>query len=158
MGSQQAKPAHAPTPTIPGVVVGSMKGVSDRPAPPPKPNPAEAEVKTSVIVKKEDGQTPNLLPRLLRKVDPEYPELAIRARVEGEVVLKISVNEKGDVSNAEVISGHQLLRQAAVDAVKQWRYEPTVLNGTSIPVSATIRINFVLPENAVTPPEGESIP
>jgi hypothetical protein len=59
--------------------------------------------------------------KLIHRVDPEYPELAGRARVEGEVTLKISVNEEGDVSNVEVISGHQLLRQAAVDAVKQWR-------------------------------------
>jgi TonB family protein len=154
IGSQQAKPAPPPTPTIPGVVVGSMKGVSDRPAPPRKPNPAKAEVKTSIIVKKEEGQPLPPILKIIRKVDPEYPELARRARVEGEVVLKISVNEEGYVSNVEIISGHQLLRQAAVDAVKQWKYEPALSNGKPSAAKTTVMVHFVLPEDQTITAQG----
>jgi TonB family protein len=152
IGSLKAEPA--PPPTIPGVVVGSMKGVSDRPAPPPKPNPAKAEVKTSIIVKKEEGQPLPPILKIIRKVDPEYPELARRARVEGEVVLNISVNEEGYVSNVEVIRGHQLLRQAAVDAVKQWKYEPALSNGKPSAAKTTVMVHFVLPEDPTIPPQG----
>gem|GEM_PF-333040 len=155
IGSQQPKPA--PPPTIPGVVVGGMKGVSDSPAPPPKPNPAKAEVKTSIIVNKEEGQPLPPLLKIIRKVDPEYPESAKRARIQGTVVLDIAVNEEGNVTNIKVspeYSGHPLLRQAAVDAVKQWKYEPVLSNGEPSAATTTVMVHFVLPEDPAIPPQG----
>jgi len=94
--------------------------------------------------------------KLIHKVDPEYPELAKRARVKGKVTLAVTVNEEGYVSNVEVLGSHPMLRDASVKAVKQWKYEPTVLNGKAIPVIATVIVNFVLPEDTETDtPVGE---
>ena len=82
--------------------------------------------------------------KLIRRVEPEYPELAKRARVQAVVLLQVMVDEQGNVSDVTVIRGHPLLNQAAVDAVKQWKYSPTLLNGEPVPVVATVTVNFVL--------------
>ncbi|MEE8583309.1 MAG: M56 family metallopeptidase [Acidobacteriota bacterium] len=83
--------------------------------------------------------------KLMKRVDPEFPELAKRAGVQGVVFLKITVNEQGEVWSTEVVRGHPLLNQAAVDAVSQWVYSPVLLNGEPIPVQATITVHFRLP-------------
>lgn len=82
--------------------------------------------------------------KLIRKVEPEYPELAKRARVQGVVILQVLVDEQGNVADVKIIRGHPLLNQAAVEAVKQWKYSPTLLNGEPVPVVATVTVNFVL--------------
>lgn len=82
--------------------------------------------------------------KILRRVDPIYPELAKRARVEQIVMLEVSVDEEGNVANVRVIRGHPLLDQAAIDAVKQWKYSPTLLNGEPVPVIATVTVIFKL--------------
>jgi TonB family protein len=84
--------------------------------------------------------------KLLKKVEPIYPELAKRARVQGKVVLMVTVDEQGYVSDARVMEGHPLLNDAAVSAVKKWRYSPTLLNGAPVPVIATVTIVFNLAE------------
>jgi TonB family protein len=97
--------------------------------------------------------------RLIRRVAPIYPELAKRARVSGRVVLQIAVNETGDVTDTNVMSGHPLLNDAAVTAVKQWKYSPTLLNGRPVPVIATVTVVFMLDGSAMqrqqTVPPGE---
>lgn len=80
--------------------------------------------------------------KLIRRVEPIYPELARRARVEFTVMLEVTVNEQGDVWNVKVLHGHPLLDQAAIDAVKQWQYSPTYLNGQAVPVVATVTVSF----------------
>lgn len=82
--------------------------------------------------------------RLVHRVEPEYPELARRTGVQGMVLLQVTVNERGLVSRVDVLRGHRLLNQAAVDAVRQWRYSPTLLNDEPVPVVATVTVNFVL--------------
>jgi protein TonB len=82
--------------------------------------------------------------KLIRRVEPEYPELAKRARVQGIVLLQVVVDEQGNVTEVNIIRGHPLLNQAAVDAVSQWKYSPTLLNGEPVPVIATVTVNFVL--------------
>ncbi|RPJ55315.1 MAG: energy transducer TonB [Acidobacteria bacterium] len=82
--------------------------------------------------------------RLIYRVEPVYPPLAMKARVEGVVMLQVTVNEMGVVESVEVASGHPLLVKAAVDAVSQWRYKPTILNGEPVPVKATVTVNFNL--------------
>ena len=86
--------------------------------------------------------------KLIHRVDPEYPEVARRARVETTVILEVLVNEQGEVANIRVIRGHPLLNQAATDAVKQWRYSPTLLNGEAVPVIATQTVVFKLGRSA----------
>ena len=79
---------------------------------------------------------------LLRRVDPVYPPLAKQARIQGVVVLEAEISKEGTIDNLKVITGHPLLIQAAIDAVKQWRYKPTLLNGEPVPVVTTITVNF----------------
>ena len=80
--------------------------------------------------------------KLIRKVEPVYPEEALRARVQGKVVLAIVVNEEGFVTEAKVVKGHPILNDAAIAAVRQWKYSPTLLNGEPVPVMATVTIIF----------------
>ena len=62
----------------------------------------------------------------------------------GTVVLQVTVDEMGDVSDVKIISGHQLLTEAAVNAVRQWKYSPTLLNNEPVSVIATVTVQFVL--------------
>jgi TonB family protein len=82
--------------------------------------------------------------KLLYQVQPEYPEEAKRLRIEGEVVLLTTVDEGGAVIDAHPMSGHQLLTDAAVQAVRQWKYSSTLLNGEPVKVEATVTISFKL--------------
>jgi protein TonB len=81
-------------------------------------------------------------PRLLKLVPPVYPRLARNARVTGTVVLEAIVTEEGKVAEIKVISGHPLLVQAAIDCVKEWEYEPTLLNGIPTPIILTAKVHF----------------
>jgi TonB family protein len=82
--------------------------------------------------------------KLIRRIEPVYPEIAKRARIQGTVVLTVHVNEEGIVYDAKVVTGHPLLQEAAVDAVRQWQYSPTLLNGEPVPVIATVSLMFRL--------------
>jgi periplasmic protein TonB len=82
--------------------------------------------------------------KLVRKVSPVYPELARRAHVSGAVILEAVVNEEGDIDTIKVLSGHPLLVNAAVDAVKEWKYSPTILNGEPVSIIATVTVEFHL--------------
>jgi protein TonB len=75
-------------------------------------------------------------------VPPIYPPLASKARVSGTVVLEATLTAQGVVDQIRVVSGHPLLTEAAIDAVKQWQYEPTLLNGVPVPVILTARVHF----------------
>jgi TonB family protein len=82
--------------------------------------------------------------KLVRQPRPVYPALAKEARISGVVHLNALLAKDGTVSNLSVISGHPLLVQAAMDAVRQWVYEPTVLNGNPVEVVTQIDVNFTL--------------
>lgn len=82
--------------------------------------------------------------RLLRRREPVYPPLARQARIQGVVRLQAVIGPDGRVEKVEAVSGPPLLRQAAVDAVKEWVYEPSRLNGRPVPVTTMIEINFTL--------------
>lgn len=83
-------------------------------------------------------------PRLLRKVSPAYPPTAIAARVAGAVVVTAATDVYGRVSEARVVSGHPLLNAAAVEAVREWLYEPYLVNGVPKAVRFTVNVTFVL--------------
>ncbi len=85
-----------------------------------------------------------LASRLIHPVEAVYPQEARRKLVSGSVVLQATVNEKGQVWEVRVISGHALLRDAAVDAVRQWRYEPLRLGGEPVPMMGTVVVPFSL--------------
>jgi periplasmic protein TonB len=82
--------------------------------------------------------------KLLLKVVPVYPAIAIQAHASGLVSLEAEIDEEGNVAEVKIISGHPLLVNAAVQAVKQWKYSPTLLNGEPQTVLATVTVVFRL--------------
>jgi len=83
---------------------------------------------------------------LLRKVTPEYPQDARDQHIQGVVILHVNIDKEGNVYNVELISGHELLAPAAIEAVRQWKYRPYLLNGTPVEVDTQVQVNFVLAE------------
>ena len=81
---------------------------------------------------------------LIYRVQPRYPVLAIQARVQGHVVLRAMISREGAIENLQVLSGPGMLAPAALDAVRQWRYRPYVLNGEPVEVETQVTVNFVL--------------
>ncbi len=81
---------------------------------------------------------------LIEKVIPRYPQLAIQARVQGVVQLTALISREGRVTQMRVISGHPLLVPAAIEAVKQWRYRPTLLSGVPMEVVTQVDVHFTL--------------
>ena len=82
--------------------------------------------------------------KLIYQVQPEYPQEAKRLGIEGEVMLYITVDKGGAVIDARPISGHELLTDAAIQAVRQWKYSPTSLSGDLAKVESTVTIVFKL--------------
>jgi TonB family protein len=82
--------------------------------------------------------------QITTKVAPVYPPLARQARIQGTVVLKIQVSKTGDVENIQLISGHPMLAPAAIEAVKQWKYKPYLVNGDPVAVETRVTVNFSL--------------
>ncbi len=120
-------PAFAPGALQPGVV-------SIAPPPPPPPTGKREPIRVSELQNS----------KLIRRVEPVYPPLAIKVHLEGVVLLQATIDELGVVTDVKVLRGKALLTQAAVDAVRQWRYSPTILNGEPMPVVTTITVNFKL--------------
>jgi protein TonB len=81
---------------------------------------------------------------LVTKVQPQYPEDAQQVRIQGSVVLKAVIDKNGDVEELTLVSGHPLLAPAALEAVKQWKYKPYLLNGQPVKVETQIMVNFQL--------------
>lgn len=108
----------------------------------PAPPPTQAQERTQPqrIQKGGDIQAAQLMTR----AQPVYPVLARQSGIQGVVVLHAIIDRDGRVSELRVISGHPLLVKAAIDAVNQWRYQPTLLNGQPVEVETTITVSFVL--------------
>jgi protein TonB len=83
-------------------------------------------------------------PRLVRRIEPGYPDLAREARIEGVVILEATTDIYGRVASVRVLRGHALLDAAAIEAVRQWVYEPLLVNGRPRPVTFTVTVHFVL--------------
>jgi protein TonB len=81
---------------------------------------------------------------LAHRVSPDYPVLARQMRIEGPVLIKAIIRRQGTIEMAQIISGHPLLVQAALQAVRQWKYRPYILNGDPVEVETEITVNFVL--------------
>jgi periplasmic protein TonB len=83
-------------------------------------------------------------PRKIRNVEPVYPQLALLSRVQGIVIIEATIGADGRVMNARVLRAEPLLKQAALDAVNQWEFTPTLLNGVAVPVIMTVTVMFTL--------------
>ncbi len=81
---------------------------------------------------------------LIKKVTPNYPPLARQARIQGQVILQAEISKEGTIQNLQLISGHAMLAPAAIEAVKQWRYKPYLLNGEPVAVETQVVVNFSL--------------
>lgn len=87
----------------------------------------------------------NVTAKMLKhKVQPEYPEEAMEKRIAGTVRLHAIIARDGSIAQLELISGHPLLAKSALDAVRQWQYRPTLLNGDPVEVDTTIDVIFSL--------------
>lgn len=110
-------------------------------SPPSLPPPVHQSSRTTrPIPVGGDVQNANLISR----VKPGYPHSAIIARIQGLVVLEAIISRQGVVEDLRVVSGNPMLVPAALDAVKQWRYRPTLLNGEPVEVETTITVSFTL--------------
>ena len=126
---------------VPGGVLGGIIGGVPSSAPPPPPPPVRLD--------KPDGQMIQIggsvmAGRILKQPRAVYPALAKKARIQGVVRLDVIIGKDGAVESIDVIDGHPLLRAAAIDAVKQWVYQPTTLNGAPVKVHTQVEVNFTL--------------
>jgi len=81
---------------------------------------------------------------LLVKTMPQYPAIAKAARIQGTVVLQATISKNGTIENLHVVSGPPMLQQAAMDAVRSWRYKPYLLNGDPVEVETQVNVVFNL--------------
>jgi protein TonB len=120
-----------------GVAGGSMGGVIGGVigGMPPPPKPVQSRIKVGGNV---------TAAKIINRTAPNYPPLARQTRISGTVRLHAIIAKDGTVQQLEVLSGHPLLVQAALDAVRQWRYQPTLLNGEPVEVDTTVDVIFSL--------------
>jgi len=102
---------------------------------------AVPRVATPQRVRVSQGVTQGLL---IRKIQPTYPPLARQARIQGSVLLQAEISKDGTIQNLRLMNGHPMLAPAAIEAVKQWRYKPYILNGEPVEVETQITVNFTL--------------
>ena len=127
---------------VPDGVVSSALEAAKTVAPPPVPHETPAAKPRETPRLKTGGNVQDAL--IVHRVMPVYPPLARQARVEGKVVFKAVINARGLIQSLQLVSGHPLLVEAARDAVRQWRYRPTLLNGDPCEVDTVIEVNFTL--------------
>jgi periplasmic protein TonB len=121
---------------IPGGQMGGVIGgiISSTPVAVPK-------VATPQRVRVSSGVSQGLR---IKFQQPNYPPLARQARIQGTVVLHAVIGKDGAIENLTLVSGHPMLAPAAIEAVKQWRYKPYLLNGEPVEVDTEIQVNFTL--------------
>jgi protein TonB len=119
-----------------GIAGGIVDGLAAAPPPPPPPPAPPAPAATVRI----GGAI--LAPALIKRVEPVYPDVALMAKVSGMVILEAFVNADGSVASVKVLRSVKFLDQAAVDAVRLWKYTPLVLNGIPTPFVLTVTLNF----------------
>ena len=117
-------------------IIGGLPGGGgvSIPGPPPAPAPT-GPIRPGGKVK---------YPEKVRDVRPVYPQMAILSRVEGRVIIEATIGVDGRVKDARIVRSKQLLDRAALDAVEQWVFSPTLLNGVPVPVLISIIVDFKL--------------
>ena len=125
-----------------GVIDGIARAVPSVAPPPPPPPPADPlppKTPQSIQVSSTIQAA-----KLLRKVAPEYPRMALQTRTHGVVHLRAVIAEDGSIEQLETLGGHPFLVRAAIDAVRQWRYRPTLLNDKPVRVVTQVDVHFKL--------------
>jgi protein TonB len=116
-----------------GGVIGSVLSATNSVVVPKMATPQRVRVSSGVV----SGL-------LVRRVQPAYPPLARQARIQGTVVLQAQISKEGSIENLQLLSGHPMLAPAAIEAVKQWKYRPYLLNGEPVEVETQVMVNFTL--------------
>jgi protein TonB len=124
------------TGVVPG---GGLERFAALPPPPPPPRPADRPATEPVRLR---GGVQG--PTKIKDVPPTYPRIAQAARVQGVVIIEATIGPTGTVQDARILRSIPLLDAAALEAVRQWEYTPTLLNGVPVPVLMTITVNFTL--------------
>jgi len=124
---------------VPGGVIGGVPGVTFIAPPPPPPPPPPPATLSPLRLGGDVAQG-----NLIYSPAPAYPDAARTARVSGMVILSATISPEGNVESLSVVAGNALLNQAAIDAVKQWRYKPTIVNNQPTRVQTMITVNFSL--------------
>jgi TonB family protein len=126
------------------------------PSPPPPPPPPPSKGVPSQIASMDLKVASTVLQgSATRKVQPAYPEIAKAASAKGAVLVQITINESGEVINAQIIRGHSMFNDAALQAAKQWRFKPTELSGKPVKTQGVLTFNFDPGKNATS---GETVP
>jgi TonB family protein len=120
----------------------SLAGLSHAPVLPPLTADLRPATPAPMSLPVSHGVTAG---RLIRRVNPTYPSTALKQRISGPVVLEARIGKDGHVYDLKVVSGHPFLATAAVDAVRQWQYDPYKLNGQAVDLQTQITVNFNLP-------------
>lgn len=137
-GISDEKPAPEPAePYVPSIVEGPIKGSGELLAPP------RLEEKVPPVPVRPGFQGVRN-PVKTHHIDPVYPPIAQSARIQGIVIIEATLGIDGRVTNARILRSVPLLDQAALDAVRQWEFTPTLLNGAPVPVIMTVTVNFTL--------------
>lgn len=123
-----------------GVIQGMIGSVPGPPPPPTPAQPAKSKAANGPLRIATGVAEANLVHRVM----PVYPPLAKSARVQGTVEFTAVINKEGQIENLRLVRGHPLLVEAAREAVLQWRYRPTLLNGQAVEVVTDIIVNFTL--------------
>lgn len=133
-------PGGIPGGQLDGVIGGIIGSTSSLAAAPAlfKPKPVVPSVQR---VRVSPGVVKGLL---IHRVEPIYPPVAQQARIQGAVVLTAIIDKEGNVQSLQLVSGHPLLARAAIEAVKQWRYKPFLLNGQPLEVETAVTVDFHL--------------
>jgi protein TonB len=137
-GSKPAAVSDAPAPSITGIEPARNGAAL------PNLMDSQSKAPTPVLqtVNISQGVSQGLL---VKKVQPVYPANALQLRVEGAVELMATVSKSGDIAGVKILSGDAQLARAAVEAVKQWKYKPYLLNGSPVEIQTQVTVNFKLP-------------
>lgn len=125
----------------PGPIDKLLGGPGDAVAPPPPPILSSPPPQNRAPLRPHSGIKP---PQRLVNVAPVYPALALSARKEGIVIIDATIDERGNVTETRILRSIPLLDEAAVAAVRQWKFSPTLLNGVAVPIVMTVTVNFTL--------------
>ena len=128
-GNEQSRAVVGVEGGVPGGVTGGIVGVLAEAPPPPAPVRVGGNIKQ---------------PTKVKDVKPVYPAIAQSARVQGVVIIEATIGPNGAVQEAKVLRSIPLLDASALDAVRQWQFTPTLLNGVPVPVIMTVTVNFTL--------------
>jgi len=143
--SVESIPGSAAFSGTPDGVFGLLQPQAALPPKPAPPPPAAPKALPTVTPRLKIGGLVQAA-KILRQVKPVYPQLARQARISGEVRLEAVISREGTVESLQVLSGHPLLVPAALEAVGQWLYRPTLLNGEPVEVLTQIEVHFKLGE------------